>query len=63
MMEGVNSTRIYLIHYKNFCKCHNAPPPSTTIKRKKEPGQGTMSSQECILAWDWGLGPCICFTM
>jgi hypothetical protein len=26
---------IYLIHYKNFCKCHNVPPPSTTIKEKK----------------------------
>jgi hypothetical protein len=22
---GVNSTIIYLIYYKNFCKCHNVP--------------------------------------
>jgi hypothetical protein len=34
MMEG-NSRMIYLIHCKNFCKCHNVPPPSTTIKKKK----------------------------
>jgi hypothetical protein len=26
--RGVNSTMIY---YKNFCKCHNVPPPSTTL--------------------------------
>jgi hypothetical protein len=26
MMEGVNSTMIYLIYCKNFCKCHNASP-------------------------------------
>jgi hypothetical protein len=24
---------IYLIHCKNFYKCHNVPPPSTTIKK------------------------------
>jgi hypothetical protein len=29
MMEGVNSTMIYLLYCKNFCKCH------TTIKKKK----------------------------
>jgi hypothetical protein len=29
---GVNSSMIYLIHYKNFCKCHNLSSPSTTIK-------------------------------
>jgi hypothetical protein len=33
MMEGVDSSMIYLIHYKNFCKCHNVPPPSTTMKK------------------------------
>jgi hypothetical protein len=27
---GVNS--VYLIYFKNFCKCHSVPPPSTTIK-------------------------------
>jgi hypothetical protein len=30
--EGVNSIMLYLIYSKNFCKCHNVPPPSTTIK-------------------------------
>jgi hypothetical protein len=34
MMEGVNSNMIFLIHCKNFFKCHNVPPPSTTIKNK-----------------------------
>jgi uncharacterized protein YhbP (UPF0306 family) len=25
MMEGVNSTMIYFIYCKNFCKYHNVP--------------------------------------
>jgi hypothetical protein len=32
--EGVNSIAIYLLSCKNFCKCHNVPPP-TTIKKNK----------------------------
>jgi hypothetical protein len=32
---GGNSSTIYLIYCKNFCKCHNVPPPSTTIFFKK----------------------------
>jgi hypothetical protein len=31
MVEEVNSSMIYLIHCKNFCKCFNVSPPSTTI--------------------------------
>jgi hypothetical protein len=31
--DRVNSSIIYLIHCKNFYKCHNVPPPSTTIKK------------------------------
>jgi hypothetical protein len=27
---------IYLIYSKSFCKYHNVPPPSTTIKEKKD---------------------------
>jgi hypothetical protein len=23
MVEGVNSSMIYLMYYKNLCKCHN----------------------------------------
>jgi hypothetical protein len=34
MMEGVNSSKIYLIHCKNFCKCHSVPPPRTTKNNK-----------------------------
>jgi hypothetical protein len=26
---------IYLIYYKNLCKCHNVPPPIITIKEKE----------------------------
>jgi hypothetical protein len=25
-----------LIYCKNVCKCHNEPPPSTIIKKRKE---------------------------
>jgi hypothetical protein len=34
--EGVTSSLIYLIYIKNFCKCHNVLPPSTTIKKRKK---------------------------
>jgi hypothetical protein len=33
MEEGVNSSMLYMIYYKNICKCHNVPLPSTTIKK------------------------------
>jgi hypothetical protein len=33
MMEGVKSSMMY---YKNFCKCHNVLPLSTTIKKVKK---------------------------
>jgi hypothetical protein len=33
---GVISRMIYLVQCKNFCKCHSVPPPSTTIKNKKQ---------------------------
>jgi hypothetical protein len=33
--RGMNSSIIYLIHCKNFCKCHNVSPLSTTIKGEK----------------------------
>jgi hypothetical protein len=32
MVEGVNSSMIYLIYYKNFVN-HNVLTPSTTIKK------------------------------
>jgi hypothetical protein len=31
----VNSSSIYLMYCKNFCKYHNVPRPSTTIKKSK----------------------------
>jgi hypothetical protein len=30
--EGVNSCIIYLIHYKNFCKCHYIPTQHNNLK-------------------------------
>jgi hypothetical protein len=33
--EGVNSSMMYLVHHKNFCKYSSVPPPSTTIIIKK----------------------------
>jgi hypothetical protein len=33
LVEGANSSMTYLIYCKNFCKCHNVPLPSTTIKK------------------------------
>jgi hypothetical protein len=35
LVEGVNSSMIYLIHCKNFCKCHNVPSPCKIIIIKK----------------------------
>jgi hypothetical protein len=35
MVEGVNSSTIYLIYCKKLCKCYNVPPPSTTIIKVK----------------------------
>jgi hypothetical protein len=32
-VEGVISSMIYLIYYKNLCKYYNVPPPNTTIKK------------------------------
>jgi hypothetical protein len=25
-----------LMYFKNFCKCHNVPPPSTILKKEKK---------------------------
>jgi hypothetical protein len=33
--RGLVQVLSYLIHYVNFCKCHNVPPLSTKIKEKK----------------------------
>jgi hypothetical protein len=32
---GGDSSVIYLIYCKNFCKCYKVPSPNTTIKKKK----------------------------
>jgi hypothetical protein len=36
VVEGVNSSMIYLIHCKNLYKYHTVFPPSTAIKKKKK---------------------------
>jgi hypothetical protein len=35
MVEGVNSSMIYLKHYKNFCKSHNVPPIQQSNQKKR----------------------------
>jgi hypothetical protein len=35
MVVGMNSSMMYLVHCKNFYKCHNVPPPSTRINKNK----------------------------
>jgi hypothetical protein len=50
MIEGVNSSVICLIYFKNFYKSHNVPPPSPTIKIiiNKECGENVHVSQSEI---------------
>jgi ribonuclease PH len=48
MEEAVNSCMIYLIHYKNLCKCHNVTPLITTIKEKKK-DQAWINRKKSIL--------------
>jgi hypothetical protein len=36
MVEKVNSCMISLIYCNNLCKCHNIPPPITTIKKNNK---------------------------
>jgi hypothetical protein len=51
---------IYLIYCKNFCKCHNVPPPSTIIKKFKNKKQiqailyiPRSIYRACMQKWDW----------
>jgi hypothetical protein len=34
-MAEINSTMIYLIYCKNFCKCHNAPQHNNKKEKNK----------------------------
>jgi hypothetical protein len=33
MVEGANSSMVYLIYCKNFCKCHHVSPAKQLKKR------------------------------
>jgi hypothetical protein len=46
----MNSSTIYLIYCKNFCKCHNVPLLSTAIKEKQK--QKTPNKQKNEM-WNW----------
>jgi hypothetical protein len=35
VLDGVNSSMIYLIYCKNFCKFYNVPTPGTTTKKRR----------------------------
>jgi hypothetical protein len=50
MKDEMNSSMIYLIYCKNICKCHNVPPPSTTIKKEKKFFKKTLSSGDSKMA-------------
>jgi hypothetical protein len=45
-LDGVNSSMIYLIHCKNFSKCHNIPLPSTIKKIAKQSLSGICSNAD-----------------
>jgi hypothetical protein len=40
MVDGVNSSIMYLIYFKNFCKCHNVSPHPA--QQKKEIDSATL---------------------
>jgi hypothetical protein len=40
----VNSSIIYLIYCKNFCKCYYVSPPSTTVKERLTEGSSVSRS-------------------
>jgi hypothetical protein len=50
---GVNSSIIYLIYCKNFCKCHNVPPPSTTIKINTKNSPRPFLSFKLAISFSW----------
>jgi hypothetical protein len=63
MVEVVDSSIIHLIHGKNFCKCHNVPPPGTTIKIKKNflsYGKSSKSKNKMLFYSTNILGPTSC---
>jgi hypothetical protein len=53
MVEMENTSTKHLIHCKNFSKCHNVPPPSTTIKNKynQRPGMGVHAWLHSQCSW------------
>jgi hypothetical protein len=63
MVEGMNSSTIYLLYCKNFCKCHNVPPPSNKKKERKKisfnKGQircctpEIPTTQKSEIGWSW----------
>jgi hypothetical protein len=47
-MEEVNPSMIHLIHCKNFCKCHNVPPPGKTIKKNEREKKGIFPQNDDV---------------
>jgi hypothetical protein len=45
---GVNSSMIYLIHCKNFYKCHKILPPSTIIKNFQKSVANKQFLGQCV---------------
>jgi hypothetical protein len=57
VVEGVNSSKIYLIHCKNFCKGHNVSPLSTMIQKtnffKKKSSWTECNHEQLMDRFDW----------
>jgi hypothetical protein len=47
MVEEVNSCMIYLIPCNDLCKCHNVPPPITTIEEFQGEGNRSCGRGKC----------------
>jgi hypothetical protein len=48
VVEGVNSNTIYLIHCKNFCKCHNITQASTIKNKLKNWKKDIINPLHCV---------------
>jgi hypothetical protein len=47
-MKGVNSNMMYLMYWKNICKCHNVFPANTRILKKFKRTNEKFSVYLCV---------------
>jgi hypothetical protein len=58
MVEEVNSCMIHFICCRNLCKCHNVPPPITTIKEKNSQMYIILLKKGKANTWQFSLKIC-----